>query len=118
MTGTAAASSQGASASVCDVLRVLQQDAPADRRRPQAEAQEADSEVSLMIIAGSARLVAAMMWERKDGSMWRKMIRIWLAPASSAAVTKSSSRSARNWPRTTRARSVQPSSEMMTVMAK
>ena len=34
------------------------------------------SDVSLMIMAGSARLVAAMMWERKDGSMWRKMMRI------------------------------------------
>ena len=34
-----------------------------------------------------------MMWLRNDGSMWRKMIRSWLAPASSAAMTKSSSRS-------------------------
>ena len=74
--------------------------------------------VSLMIIAGSARLTAAMMWLRKDGTMWRKMIRIWLAPASSAAVMKSSSRMARNRPRTTRASSVQPISEMMTVMAR
>jgi len=43
-----------------DVLRVLQQDAPTDRRRPQPEPEEAQR-VSLMIIAGSARLVAAMM---------------------------------------------------------
>ena len=50
--------------------------------------------------------------------MWRKMMRIWPAPASSAAVTKSSSRSERNFPRTTRARSVQASSAMITVMAK
>ena len=50
--------------------------------------------------------------------MWRKMIRSWLAPASSAAVMKSSSRMARNRPRTTRASSVQPISEMMTVMAR
>ena len=71
-----------------------------------------------MIIAGSARLVAAMMWLAKEGSMWRKMIRPWLAPESSAATTKSSSRKARKRPRTTRARSVQPISEMMMVMAK
>ena len=40
------------------------------------------------------------------------------APQSSAAVMKSSSRSARKRPRTTRASSVQPISEMMMVMAK
>jgi hypothetical protein len=74
--------------------------------------------VSLMIMAGRARLTAAMMWERKEGTMWRKMIRSCEAPASSAAVTKSSVRNARKRPRTTRASSVQPMSEMMTVMAK
>ena len=74
--------------------------------------------VSLMIMAGSARLIAAMMCDRNEGTMWRKMMRISLAPASSAAVMKSSSRSARNRPRTTRASSVQPISEMMTVIAK
>ena len=59
-----------------------------------------------------------MMWLRNDGTMWRKMMRSWLAPASSAAVTKSSSRSERKRPRTTRASSVQPISEMITVIAK
>ena len=29
-----------------------------------------------MIMAGSARLTAAMMWERKEGTMWRKMMRM------------------------------------------
>ena len=50
--------------------------------------------------------------------MWRKMIRDSLQPTSSAAMTKSSSRSERKRPRTTRASSVQPMSEMMMVMAK
>ena len=50
--------------------------------------------------------------------MWRKMMRTARTPASSAAVTKSSSRSDRKRPRTTRASSVQPISEMMMVMAK
>ena len=46
------------------------------------------------------------------------MIRVRLHPASSAAITKSSSRSERNRPRTTRASSVQPIREMMIVIAK
>ncbi len=71
-----------------------------------------------MIIAGSARLTAAMICDRNDGTMWRKMMRMRDAPASSAAVMKSSSRSARKRPRTTRASSVQPISEMISVMAK
>ena len=71
-----------------------------------------------MIIAGSARLIAAMMCDRNDGTMCLKMMRRREAPASSAAVMKSSSRNARNRPRTTRASSVQPISEMMMVMAK
>ena len=50
--------------------------------------------------------------------MWRKMMRTGWRPASSAAMTKSSSRSDRKRPRTTRASSVQPISEMMIVMAK
>ena len=54
-----------------------------------------------------------MMWLANDGSMWRRMMRSWLAPASSAAMTKSSSRSARNRPRMTRASSVQLTSEMI-----
>ena len=77
-----------------------------------------ESDVSLMIIAGIASVVAAMMCDRNDGTMWLRMIRVRLQPASSAAITNSSSRSERNRPRTTRASSVQPMSEMMTVMAK
>ncbi len=71
-----------------------------------------------MIMAGMASVVAAMMWLRNDGTRWLKMMRVWLQPASSAAITKSSSRSDRKRPRTTRASSVQPTSEMMMVMAK
>ena len=50
--------------------------------------------------------------------MWRKMIRVLLQPTSSAAITKSSCLSEMNRPRTTRASSVQPMSEMMIVIAK
>ena len=71
-----------------------------------------------MMIAGIASVVAAMMWLMNDGTMWRKMIRDLLQPTSSAAITKSSSLSEMNLPRTTRASSVQPISEMMIVMAK
>ena len=71
-----------------------------------------------MIMAGMASVVAAMMWLTNEGTMWRKMIRDLLQPTSSAAITKSSSRSERKRPRTTRASSVQPMSEMMIVMAK
>ncbi len=76
------------------------------------------SEVSLMIIAGMASVLVAMMWLRNVGTMWRRMIRGRPHPASSAARTKSSSRSARNRPRTSRPRVVQPTSERMTVIAK
>ena len=71
-----------------------------------------------MIIAGSARVVAAMMWLMNEGTMCTKIVRIRLQPTRRADTTKSSSRSARNRPRITRASSVQPSSEMMMVMAK
>ena len=77
-----------------------------------------DNDVSLMTMAGIANVVAAMMWLMKEGTRWLTMIRVRLHPASSAAITNSSSRSERNRPRTTRASSVQPISEMMTVMAK
>ena len=40
------------------------------------------SDVSLMIMAGRARVVAAMMWLVNDGTMWRKMIRDWLQPTA------------------------------------
>ena len=46
-----------------------------------------DSAVSLMIMAGMASVLVAMMWLRKFGTMWRTMIRVRLAPASSAAST-------------------------------
>ena len=71
-----------------------------------------------MIMAGRARVVAAMMWLMNDGTMWTKIVRIWLQPTSRAETTKSSSRRVRKRPRTTRASSVQARSEMMMVMAK
>ena len=71
-----------------------------------------------MMIAGIASVVAAMMWLMNDGTMWRKMIRDLLQPTSSAAITKSSDLSEMKRPRTTRASSVQPISEMMIVIAK
>src|SRR5262245_7646240 len=77
-----------------------------------------ESDVSLMIIAGIARVLVAMMCERNVGTMCRTMMRPRLAPASSAASTKSSSRSARNRPRTSRPSVVQPTSERITVIAK
>ena len=39
------------------------------------------SDVSLMMIAGIASVVAAMMWLMNDGTMWRKMIRDLLQPS-------------------------------------
>src|SRR5215831_15896604 len=77
-----------------------------------------ESDVSLMIIAGIARVLVAMMCDRNVGTMCRTMMRAWLAPASSAASTKSSSRSARNRPRTSRPSVVQPTSDRITVIAK
>jgi hypothetical protein len=71
-----------------------------------------------MIMAGIARVVAAMMWLRNEGTRWLRMMRVRLQPASSAAVTNSSSRKDRKRPRTTRASSVQPIREMITVMAR
>ena len=71
-----------------------------------------------MIMAGIARVAAAMMWLRKEGTMCRKIMRNCPAPANSAAVTKSSVRSDRKRPRTTRAITVQPISEIMIVMKK
>ena len=56
------------------------------------------SDVSLMIIAGIASVVAAMMWLMNEGTMWRKMIRDLLQPRSSAAMTKSSCLSEMNLP--------------------
>ena len=64
-----------------------------------------------MIMAGMASVLVAMMWLRKVGTMCRRMMRGRLHPASSAARTKSSSRSARNRPRTSRPSVVQPTSD-------
>ena len=66
MTGTAGQQQPGRDRQRLDVLGLLQQHAPADRRRPQAETEEADSDVSPMIMAGSASVVAAMMWLRNE----------------------------------------------------
>src|SRR5262245_45336489 len=77
-----------------------------------------ESDVSLTIMAGIARVLVAMMCDRNVGTMCRTMMRAWLAPASSAASTKSSWRSARNRPRTSRPSVVQPTSERITVIAK
>jgi hypothetical protein len=63
-------------------------------------------------------VVAAMMWLMNEGTMWTKIVRVRVHPTSRAETTKSSSRMASNRPRTTRASSVQPSNEMMMVMAK
>ena len=52
------------------------------------------------------------------GTMCRVMMRKRLAPDSSAASTKSSSRRERKRPRTSRARVVQPMNARMMVMAK
>ena len=71
-----------------------------------------------MIMPGIARVAAAMMWLVKTGTMCLKIMRAWEAPASWAAITKSSSRSDRNLPRTTRAMPVQLMIDRMTVMAK
>ncbi len=76
------------------------------------------SEVSLMIMTGMASVLAAMMWLVNAGTMWRVMMRKRLHPASSAARTKSSSRSDRKRPRTSRASVVQPMKARMMVMAK
>jgi hypothetical protein len=74
--------------------------------------------VSLRIISGIASVVAAMMWLVNDGTMCEKITRARLAPTRRAASTKSSSRSDRKRPRTSRARRVQPSSARITVIAK
>jgi hypothetical protein len=77
-----------------------------------------ESEVSATIIVGTARVTMARIWLVSDGRIWRKISRASLEPSSRAAVTKSSSRNARNRPRTSRARLVQPSSETISVMTK
>ena len=53
-----------------------------------------------------------------DGSRWRKMMLALVAPATEAAITKSSSRRLISLPRTTRANCDQPMMPRMMVMAK
>jgi hypothetical protein len=65
-----------------------------------------------------ARVIEAMIWLKKAGSIWRRIIRISLEPSSRVALTKSSSHSDRNRPRTTRASEVQPIRDRIRVMAK
>jgi len=74
--------------------------------------------VSPRIIPGIANVTEAMMWLRKEGTMCRTTMRNSFEPASLAAMTKSSSRRARNLLRTTRAIPVQPISESTTVIPK
>ena len=117
ITGTAGSISHGEMATVwtfwacCNKTPQLM----AGGRRPRPRKLRA---VSLTIIAGRARVVAAMIWLMNDGTMCTKMVRIWLHPTSRADTTKSSSRRERKRPRTTRASSVQASREMIMVMAK
>ena len=84
ITGIAGTISQGVVAIGLDVLRGLQHHAVADRRRLQAEAEEAQRRLGDDHL-GDGQRDAAMMWLKKDGTMCRKMMRGRLAPLSSAA---------------------------------
>ena len=75
-----------------------------------------DSAVSARIMVGIASVTEAMMWLMNEGTMCRQMMRICEQPSSRAAMTKSSVLSDRKRPRTTRARSVQPISDRITVI--
>src|SRR5699024_792463 len=76
-----------------------------------------DSDVSARIMNGTAKVREAMMWLVKEGNICRPMMRRVGQPSRRAAVTKSSCLSDRKRPRTTRARSVQPMSDRITVIA-
>ena len=117
ITGTAGSISHGEMATVWTFCACCSRTPQliAGGRRPRPRKLRA---VSLMIMAGRASVVAAMMWLMNDGTMCTKMVRIWVHPTSRAETTKSSSRSVRKRPRTTRASSVHARSEMMIVMAK
>ena len=65
-----------------------------------------------------ARVAVAMMWLLMAGTMCRRMTRFLVAPSTSEASTKSSSRSARKRPRTSRARVVQAKNDRITVIAR
>ena len=77
-----------------------------------------ESAVSPRIIPGTARVAVAMMWLEKLGSMCLRITRGVSAPIRRAAITNSSSRSARKRPRTCLARAVHPNSDRMIVIPK
>ena len=85
----------------------------------QARARGSESAVSARIMPGIASVRLAMMWlsERRQ-HVPEDDPRLARRRDSRAASTKSSSRSDRNRPRTTRARPVQPISERISVIAK
>ena len=83
------------------------------RPRPKKE-----SAVSPSIIAGIDSETEAMRWLAKLGSRCRPMMRCGRAPINCAAVQKSSSRKARSFERTARARPGQSSRPKMMVMPK
>src|SRR5258707_1278281 len=103
MTTRAGVRSQGASARVwmfcASCSRTPQLMAGGRMPRPRKE-----SEVSLMIITGMASELGAMMWLRKVGTMWRRLIRMRQQPARRAATPKSSPRKARETARASRRR--------------
>src|SRR5207245_11781239 len=91
MTGTEAARSHGEMASAW-MFWACWRSTPqlmAGGRRPSPRK---DSEVSLMIMAGEARVGAAMMCLRKDGCKWQSMVREHDQPAYSATIPNSYSR--------------------------
>ena len=77
-----------------------------------------DSAVSPRIMPGITRVAEAIRWLIKLGNRWRPMIRDGLAPISTAAVQKSSSRSDNSLERTARARWVHSIMPRMTVIPK
>ena len=64
------------------------------------------------------RVAEAIRWLMKLGSKWRPMIRAGVAPISTAAVQKSSSRSDSSFERTARARCVHSIMPRIMVMPK
>jgi len=74
--------------------------------------------ILLTAFVGQAILAEAIRWLIKLGSRWRPMIRAGVAPISTAAVQKSSSRSDKSFERTARARWVHSIMPRMIVMPK
>ena len=77
-----------------------------------------DSAVSPRIMPGIIKVAEAIRWLVKLGSRCRPMMRAGRAPISTAAVQKSSSRSAKSFERTARARWVQSIIPRIRVMPK